>query len=55
MKLYYNDNGNRILVVEVLTNHSMSIDDMLEYIDIDEWAASQCFEDWTYEDLELES
>jgi len=55
MKLYYNDNGNRILVVEVLTNHSMSIDDMLEYVDMDEWAAEQGMEDWDYEALELEA
>lgn len=55
MKLYYNDNGNRILVVEVLTNHSMSIDDMLGYVDMDEWVAEQGMEDWDYEALELEA
>lgn len=55
MKLYYNDNGTRTLVVEVLTNHSMSIDDMLGYVDMDEWAAEQGMEDWDYEALELEA
>lgn len=36
MKLYYNDNGNKLLLAEVITNHSMSIDDMLQYVDMDE-------------------
>ena len=29
MKLYYNDNGDKILLTEVITNHSMSVDDAL--------------------------
>lgn len=55
MKLYYNDGSNKLLVTEVLTNHSMSIDDMLEYVDLDEWAKEQGFEDLDYEALEIEA
>jgi hypothetical protein len=53
MKLYYKDNDKMILVVEVLTNHSMSIDDMLDFVDIDAWAANQGFDGWDWDALEL--
>lgn len=54
MKLFYNDNGNKILAVEVVTNHSMSIDDALEYVDMDEFANNHGWDGWDYEALEME-
>jgi hypothetical protein len=56
MKLYYNDNGNKILLTEVITNHSMSIDDALNLarIDMDEWAEEQGWDNWDYGALEME-
>jgi metal-dependent HD superfamily phosphatase/phosphodiesterase len=56
MKLYYNDNGNKILLAEVMTNHSMSIDDALNLagIDMDEWAEEQGWDNWDYGALEME-
>lgn len=56
MKLYYNDNGNRILLADIMTNHSMSIDDALNLagIDMDEWAVAQGWDDWDYGALEME-
>lgn len=54
MKLFYVDGEKKLFVTEVLTNHSMSVDDMLEYVDMDEWAAEQGFDGWDWEALELE-
>lgn len=56
MKLYYNDNGNKILLTEVMTNHSMSVDDALNVagIDMDEWAEAQGWDNWDYGALEME-
>ena len=56
MKLYYNDNGNKILLTEVLTNHSMSVEDVLNLtgIDMDKWAEDQGWDDWDYGALEME-
>lgn len=53
MKLYYNDNGNKLLVVEVITNHSMSVDDMLQYVDMETWADKRGWDGWDWEALEL--
>lgn len=54
MKLWYNDNGNKILVNEIITNHSMSIDDALENVDMDAFADEQGWDGWDYEALEME-
>ena len=54
MRLLYNDNGNKILVAEVLTNHSMSVDDALEFADMDAFAKDNGFDSWDYEALETE-
>lgn len=65
MKLYYNDNGNKILLTEVTTNHSMSVEDVLNLmsvedvlnltgIDMDKWAEDQGWDNWDYEALEME-
>ena len=56
MKLYYNNNGDKIPITEVITNHSMSIDDALDLagIDMDKWAEDQGWDDWDYEALEME-
>lgn len=54
VKLFYNNNGSKLLVTEVLTNHSMSIDNMLEYVNMDEFAKEQGWDDWDYENLETE-
>lgn len=52
MKLYYND----ILLGEVLTNHSISIEDMVNILDLnlDEWAQAQGWNDYDYEALRIE-
>ena len=56
MKLYYNDNGERILLVDVMTNHSMSIDDVLSLAEfnVDDWAAAQGWDNWDFEALEMD-
>ena len=56
MKLYYNDNGNKILITEVMTNHSMSVDDALAIagIDMDKWTEEQRWDNWDYGALEME-
>ena len=53
MKLYYNNNGTPVLVTEVMTNHSMSIEDILALTDInmDDLAATQGWDAWNYNDL----
>lgn len=52
MKLYYED----ILLGEVLTNHSMTVDDALEFvgIDMDEYAGEHGWDDWDLEKLRME-
>lgn len=35
MRIYYNDNGDMILVGEVLTNHSMTVEEALDLISFD--------------------
>jgi hypothetical protein len=56
MKLWYNDNGSKTLVAEVVTNHSMSIDDALDIadVDMDTFASEHGWDDWDYEALEME-
>ena len=53
MKLYYNDNGTPIMVTEVMTNHSMSVAEILALTDInmDDWADAQGWDAWDYNDL----
>lgn len=53
--LYYIENEELELICSTLTNHSMSIEDMLELneIDMDEYAKSQGWDDWNYESLYL--
>lgn len=52
MKLYYDD----ILLGNILTNHSMSIDDALESleIDMDEYAREQGWDGWEWESLRMD-
>ena len=56
MKLYYNDNENRILVAEVITNHSMNVDDVLQLaaINMDDFADKQGWDGWDFEALEMD-
>lgn len=56
MKLLYEENGERIVLGEVLTNHSMSIEDVIELleIDMDQFAHDRGWDDWNYESLKLE-
>lgn len=53
MKLYYND----LLITEVITNHSISIDEILDFceIDMNEFARLNGFDDWDYDALRLEA
>lgn len=57
MKLFYNDNDNRILLCEIASNHSMDIDSMLNHsgIDMDKWSSEQGWDDWDWECLEIEA
>lgn len=52
MKLFY---GN-MLLGEVITNHSMSIEDAIELLDInmDDVAKENGWDDWDYEELRME-
>lgn len=52
MKLYY---GN-IFLCEVLTNHSMTVDEALEFsgINMDEYAKDHGWDDWDWEELRME-
>jgi hypothetical protein len=52
VKLFYDD----ILLGEVLTNHSMSIEDILNIlnIDMDKYASEQGWDDWNFESLRTE-
>ena len=56
MKLYYNDNGDKILVAEVITNHSMSVDDVLELtgINMDDFANEHGWDGWDFGALEMD-
>lgn len=52
MKLYY---GN-ILLGEILTNHSMTVDEALEHVGInmDKYAQENGWDDWDWEELRME-
>ena len=52
MKLFYED----LLIGEVVTNHSMSIEDIFELlgIDMDMIAEENGWDDWDYEKLRVE-
>lgn len=56
MKLFYEENGLKILVGEVITNHSMSVDDMLSTLDVnmDDFADKQGWDGWNFEALKME-
>lgn len=56
VKLFYEENGEKILIGEVVTNHSMSIDDILSLLDInmDDFAEQQGWDGWNYEALKME-
>lgn len=51
MKLMYDE----IVLGEILTNHSMSIDDAIKLLDIDMdlYAQEQGWDDWDYECLSI--
>lgn len=52
MKLYY----GKILLGEVLTNHSMTVDEALELVgvDMDKYAEEHGWDDWDWEELRME-
>ncbi len=52
MKLFYGD----ILLGTVLTNHSMTVDEALEFVgvDMDEFAQEQGWDDWDWEELRMD-
>lgn len=52
MRLYYEN----ILLGEVLTNHSMTVDEAIEFIgiDMDKFAEEQGWDDWDWEELRME-
>ena len=52
MKLFYGD----ILLGEVLANHSMTVDEALEFVhvDMDEFSKSHGWDGWDYEELRME-
>jgi hypothetical protein len=51
-KLFYDDD----LLAAIITNHSMSIEDVLEQkgIDMDKYAEDHGWDSWDYESLHLE-
>lgn len=53
MKVYYKDEYVNELVCEVMTNHSMTIDEALDLcdVDMDEFASEKGWEDWDYDAL----
>ena len=55
MLLVYADGNTFEIIGGIITNHSMSVDDMLDLlgIDMDTWASDQGWEDWDYEALQL--
>ena len=55
MKLYYKDENVEVLVCEITTNHSMSVDDMLNHcdIDMDDFADKQGWDGWDWGALEI--
>lgn len=48
MKVYYKDEYVNELVCEVMTNHSMTVDEALDLcdVDMDEFASDKGWEDW---------
>ena len=52
MKLFYGD----LLLGEVITNHSMTVDEALEIlgIDMDNVAQENGWDDWDFEELHME-
>lgn len=52
LKLMYKE----LVIGTVVANHSMSIDDVLELleIDMDEFARKNGFDDWDFDDLQIE-
>ena len=52
MKLFYGD----LLLGEVITNHSMTVDEALEVlgIDMDKVAQENGWDDWDFEELRME-
>lgn len=54
-KLVYNDTNVVLEVGEVLTNHSMTVDQMIDFIgvDMDRWARDKGMDDWDFEALEI--
>jgi hypothetical protein len=52
MKLFYDD----ILLGEIMTNHSMTVDEALDClgIDMDEYASEQGWDDWDWFALRME-
>ena len=55
LKLIYRDETGTYLIAEVVTNHSMSIDDILQLADIsmDDWADKQGWDGWDWDCLEI--
>ena len=55
LKLVYKDETGTYEITEVLTNHSMSIDDILQLadIDMDAWADDKGWEGWDYDCLQM--
>lgn len=56
MVLVYEENNIRLELGTILTNHSMTIDEALELleIDMDKVADEQHWDDWNFEALKLE-
>lgn len=55
MLLVYADDNVFEIIGGILTNHSMSVDDALDLLDIDmnAWADEQGWDGWDWESLEL--
>ena len=55
LKLIYTCDGEVFVLGKVLTNHSMSVDEVLRLlgIDMDDFAAAHNWDGWDYECLDL--
>lgn len=54
--LYYIDPNISVCLGEILTNHSLSVDDILKLLDINMamWAQKQGYDNWEYDALYLQ-
>lgn len=55
LKLIYKDETGSYQIAAVVTNHSMSINDILQLsgVDMNQWADDQGWDGWDWDNLEI--